>query len=83
MNRHRMGLAKLCFDWQLKTAHITWDKDKDLFDLLPPLLLEPKGTETHIQAPAEGKRAWALPPSSLPSHLCDAGSQDTHCHGFA
>lgn len=43
-----MSLAKLCFDWQGKTARINWTQGKELIYLLSPRLVEPKERKPHL-----------------------------------
>ena len=90
MNRHSMGLVKLCFGWQGKTAHITWTQGKELIYLLPPLLVKPK--EREPQPCPSRRRTWLdthpflFPIPSLQLWQPDTQkhrSWDTHRHGFA
>lgn len=65
MNTHRMGLAKLCFDWQGKTTHIIWEEGNDPFYLFPLLLVLSKGEENPILSPTGGDCACLSSPPSL------------------
>ena len=70
MNRHRMSLAELCFDWQGKTAHINWTQGKELIYLPPPPLVEHScdADTASLQYPHPRRRSLSRPLNPLPEN---------------